>query len=117
MLEATGIAILWQELCLQTTADSPSVRQILVERPDGTPYACGDHLEVMPKNSGHPGRGKDVGGRKTTPGQTKRRKSHCKGYLDSSFKSCSVNILLYGVCVCFFFPVKTTHFSQSSIAR
>lgn len=40
-----------KELCLQTTADSPSVRQILVERPDGTPYACGDHLEVMPKNS------------------------------------------------------------------
>lgn len=51
MLEAVSIAILWQELCLQTTADSPSVRQILVERPDGTPYACGDHLEVMPKNS------------------------------------------------------------------
>lgn len=51
MPEAVSIAILWQELCLQTTADSPSVRQILVERPDGTPYACGDHLEVMPKNS------------------------------------------------------------------
>ena len=50
MLKAVNIAIR-QELCLQSTADSPSVRQILVERPDGTPYACGDHLEVMPKNS------------------------------------------------------------------
>eukprot|EP00438_Fugacium_kawagutii_P008615 Skav234211 [mRNA] locus=scaffold2795:162970:174506:- [translate_table: standard] len=44
-------AVRMTELCLQTMAESPSVRQILVERPDGTPYACGDHLEVRPKNS------------------------------------------------------------------
>lgn len=40
-----------KELCLQSTADSPSVREILVDRPNGSSYACGDHLEVRPKNS------------------------------------------------------------------
>ncbi|CAK9017253.1 Bifunctional cytochrome P450/NADPH--P450 reductase 1 (CYP102A2) (Fatty acid hydroxylase CypD) (Flavocytochrome P450 102A2) [Includes: Cytochrome P450 102A2, partial [Durusdinium trenchii] len=40
-----------KELCFQSGPESPSVKQIVVERPDGCSYACGDHLEVQPKNS------------------------------------------------------------------
>lgn len=40
-----------EELCIQSDASSPSVRQIVIERPDGCSYACGDHLEVRPRNA------------------------------------------------------------------
>jgi len=40
-----------EELCLQMDSSSPSVRQIVVSRPGGSQYACGDHLEVRPRNS------------------------------------------------------------------
>ncbi|CAE7558331.1 CYP102A5 [Symbiodinium natans] len=39
-----------EELCVQSDASSPSVRQIVIDRPGGCAYACGDHLEVRPRN-------------------------------------------------------------------
>ncbi|CAE7245653.1 CYP102A5 [Symbiodinium pilosum] len=40
-----------EELCMQSDASSPSVRQIVIDRPGGCSYACGDHLEVRPRRA------------------------------------------------------------------